>query len=47
VSQCKRDLVHFMALYLVYVYVYIYILLYIQPEDGFYGPKHVAVNYLK
>jgi hypothetical protein len=30
-----------MALY------YIYIYLYIQPEDGFLEPKHVAVNYLK
>jgi len=26
---------------------YTYILLYNQPEDGFYVPKHVAVIYLK
>jgi hypothetical protein len=25
----------------------LYILLYIQPQDGFQEPKHVAVKYLK
>ena len=24
-----------------------YILLHIKPEDSFYKPKHVAINYLK
>ena len=29
------------------IYIYIYIYPYIQPEDGFYEPKHVAINYLQ